>query len=76
MKELIADIDSWLAAGETAIALATVIAAWGSAPRRAGAKMAFTAGGAAIAGSVSGGCVEGAVIDAGEAVLALSLIHI
>ncbi|CUS02946.2 conserved protein of unknown function [Candidatus Promineifilum breve] len=70
MKELIADIDSWLAAGETAIALATVIAAWGSAPRRAGAKMAFTAGGAAIAGSVSGGCVEGAVIDAGEAVLA------
>jgi xanthine dehydrogenase accessory factor len=70
MQEVIADVDRWLAAGETAIALATVIEAWGSAPRRAGAKMAFTAGGAAIAGSVSGGCVEGAVIAAGDEVLA------
>lgn len=70
MKEVISDIDSWLAAGETAIALATVVEAWGSAPRRPGARMAFTAGGAAIAGSVSGGCVEGAVIEAGGAVLA------
>lgn len=69
MKEVIGDVDSWLAAGQTAIALATVIEAWGSAPRRAGAKMAFTAGGAAISGSVSGGCVEGAVIEAGETVL-------
>jgi xanthine dehydrogenase accessory factor len=32
--------------------------------------MAFTAGGAAISGSVSGGCVEGAVIEAGGEVLA------
>ena len=70
MKEVIADIDTWRDAGETAIALATVVEAWGSAPRRAGAKMAFTAGGAAISGSVSGGCVEGAVIAAGETVLA------
>ncbi len=70
MKEVIADIDTWRDAGETAIALATVVEAWGSAPRRAGAKMAFTAGGAAISGSVSGGCVEGAVIEVGGEVLA------
>lgn len=69
MKEVISDIDRWLAAGETAVALATVVEAWGSAPRRAGARMAFTPGGAAIAGSVSGGCVEGAVIEAGRATL-------
>ena len=63
-------IDSWLAMGETAIALATVIDTWGSAPRKVGAKMAFTTGGTAIAGSVSGGCVESAVIEAGDKVLA------
>jgi xanthine dehydrogenase accessory factor len=69
MREVIADIDNWLAADETAIALATVIETWGSAPRRVGAKMAFTRGGAAIAGSVSGGCVEGAVVEAGDEAL-------
>lgn len=70
MKEVIEAIDDWLATGETAIALATVIRTWGSAPRKVGAKMAFTAGGRSITGSVSGGCVEGAVIEAGGEVLA------
>lgn len=70
MKEVIGDVDQWLAGGETDIVLATVIDTWGSAPRKVGAKMAFTAGGAAISGSVSGGCVEGAVISAGDEVLA------
>lgn len=70
MKEVIEAIDNWLAAGEADIALATVINTWGSAPRKVGGKMAFTAGGRAIAGSVSGGCVEGAVISAGDEVLA------
>jgi len=70
MKEVIEAIDSWLAAGEADIALATVINTWGSAPRKVGGKMAFTAGGRLIAGSVSGGCVEGAVISAGDEVLA------
>jgi xanthine dehydrogenase accessory factor len=70
MKEVIEAIDGWLAAGETTIALATVIRTWGSAPRKVGAKMAFTAGGRFITGSVSGGCVEGAVIEAGGEVLA------
>ena len=70
MREVLDDIAHWLADGERDIALATVLTTWGSAPRKAGAKMAFTAGGAAISGSVSGGCVEGAVIEAGDEVLA------
>lgn len=70
MKEVIADVDQWLADGESGIVLATVVDTWGSAPRKVGAKMAFTAGGAAISGSVSGGCVEGAVISTGDEVLA------
>ncbi len=69
MRDVMMDIDRWLSAGEQEIALATVIETWGSAPRKVGAKMAFTAGGA-ISGSVSGGCVEGAVIEAGQEVLA------
>ena len=70
MKEVLDDIARWLADGASDIALATVLTTWGSAPRKAGAKLAFTAGGAAISGSVSGGCVEGAVIEAGGEVLA------
>jgi xanthine/CO dehydrogenase XdhC/CoxF family maturation factor len=45
------------------VALATVIKTWGSAPRPAGAQLAVEAGGAFV-GSVSGGCVEGAVVQA------------
>jgi xanthine dehydrogenase accessory factor len=70
MREVIDDITRWLIEGASDIVLATVLTTWGSAPRKAGAKMAFTAGGAAISGSVSGGCVEGAVIEAGGEVLA------
>lgn len=63
MNEIIPDVDSWLVEANFKIALATVIQTWGSAPRKTGAKMAVTADGR-IAGSVSGGCVEGAVIAA------------
>lgn len=63
MRDVLSDIDRWRAQGQ-AIALATVIQTWGSAPRGVGAKMALTPGGE-IAGSVSGGCVEGAVFEAG-----------
>lgn len=67
MEEVIADIQRWRKAGER-VALATVVQTWGSSPRRAGAKMAITAGGQ-LAGSVSGGCVEGAVAEEAFAVL-------
>jgi xanthine dehydrogenase accessory factor len=61
-------IDAWLRAGQP-VALATVIATWGSAPRPVGAKLAVTAGDR-MAGSVSGGCVEAAVIAAARDTLA------
>ena len=67
MRDVLPDIDRWHARGEP-IALATVIQTWGSAPRAVGAKMAMTAGGE-IAGSVSGGCVEGATFETGAEVL-------
>jgi xanthine dehydrogenase accessory factor len=50
----------WLEAGKP-VALATVVETWGSAPRPKGAQLAITAE-AEMAGSVSGGCVEGAVV--------------
>lgn len=57
----------WHLAGRKA-ALATVVQTWGSAPRRVGSQLAVS-GDAEIAGSVSGGCVEGAVVE--EALTAL-----
>lgn len=68
MREVLADIEQWQEEHHQPVALATVVHTWGSAPRKVGAKMALTAGGA-ISGSVSGGCVEGAVFDAGIEVL-------
>lgn len=67
MREVLSDIDKWLNNTDR-IALATVIRTWGSAPRGVGAKMALTPDGK-ISGSVSGGCVEGAVVQAGAQVL-------
>jgi xanthine dehydrogenase accessory factor len=63
MRDILANIKQWIASGEI-IALATVIQTWGSSPRKAGSCMALTASGR-IVGSVSGGCVENAVIEAG-----------
>lgn len=63
MRDVMADIDRWRSENKP-IALATVVQTWGSSPRAAGAKMALTASND-IAGSVSGGCVEGAVYEEG-----------
>lgn len=58
----------WHRAGRGA-ALATVVQTWGSAPRQAGSQLAISGSGE-IMGSVSGGCVEGAVVT--EAMEALA----
>lgn len=68
MRDVRGPLQEWVQKG-LPVALATVIETWGSAPRRVGAKMAFTLAGQ-VAGSVSGGCVEGAVIESGLEVLA------
>ena len=68
MREIMADLARWLAEGER-IALATVVWAEGSSPRALGSRLAATASGH-MAGSVSGGCVEGAVFQEAQDVLA------
>lgn len=55
-------LSRWTAAGKKT-ALATVIATWGSSPRPVGSHMAIQESGD-FAGSVSGGCIEGAVVEA------------
>lgn len=67
MRDILPDVTRWMENDEP-IALATVIRTWGSSPRGVGAKMALTPDGK-ITGSVSGGCVEGAVAEAGSQVL-------
>jgi len=67
MREITTDLARWLAAGEQ-IALATVVWAEGSSPRPPGLRMAVT-GSSHMAGSVSGGCVEGAVFEEAQEVL-------
>lgn len=68
MKEVLADIARWRAAGER-VAVARVVGIEGSGPRDPGATMAVSESGQ-VAGSVSGGCVEGAVVTEALAVLA------
>jgi xanthine dehydrogenase accessory factor len=68
VNELLDDIERWRAAGER-IAVARVVDVEGSGPRLPGAAMAVTESGE-VAGSVSGGCVEGAVVGEALAVLA------
>lgn len=63
MRDILSEVDRWINDGDS-IALATVVNTWGSAPRGVGAKMAVTPKGE-ITGSVSGGCVEGAVYEEG-----------
>ena len=67
MKDVLPELDDWTARGDR-IALATVVGTRRSAPRPPGAKMAISQTGE-VAGGVSGGCVEGAVVEVAEEVL-------
>ncbi len=67
MRDILPEIEQWRAEGEE-VALATVVRASGSSPRPVGAKLAVTRSGR-MAGSVSGGCVEGAVFETAMDVL-------
>src|SRR5881398_4185438 len=67
MRDVMDRLEGWWKNGETA-ALATVVGTFRSAPRQPGASMLVGPAGEAV-GSVSGGCVEGAVYELGEQVL-------
>jgi xanthine dehydrogenase accessory factor len=76
VSEVLKDVEEWTARGDR-VAVATVVAVHRSAPMPPGTKMAVNENGAVV-GAVSGGCVEGAVIDVAEEVLAGSeprLVH-
>ncbi len=67
MREVLDDIDRWRANGHR-VAIARVVGLDGSGPRDPGATMVVNDAGE-VAGSVSGGCVEGAVVGEALAVL-------
>ena len=67
MRDVLHDIERWRAKGKR-VALARVVEVEGSGPRDPGAAMAVSEDGE-VAGSVSGGCVEGAVLTEALGVL-------
>src|SRR3954447_16266977 len=64
MRDVLSDLETWWRAGDT-VGLGTVVGTWKSAPRQPGAAMLVGPDGTAV-GSVSGGCVEGAVYELAE----------
>jgi len=68
MREIAQDVARWLAGGRRDIAVATVLKTFGSAPRKEGAKLAYLSSGA-ICGSISGGCVESAILEEAAAAI-------
>ena len=66
--DILRQAEAWRRA-DRQVALATVVETWGSAPRPVGSRLAVTEAGD-FAGSVSGGCVEGAVITEAAEVIA------
>jgi len=67
LNDPLAQLNTWNTEGRRA-ALATVVATWGSSPRPVGSHMAVLENGMFV-GSVSGGCIEGAVVDAAQEAL-------
>ncbi len=67
MKDVLTEVTSWVGRGDK-VALATVVGFKRSAPRPPGSKMAVSSQGE-VAGSVSGGCVEGAVVEYSDGIL-------
>ena len=67
MKDVVDDVRRWMDQGSR-VAVATVVGVKRSAPRPPGAKMAVNDAGE-VSGAVSGGCVEGAVVEAAAGVL-------
>jgi xanthine dehydrogenase accessory factor len=67
VKDVIEDVRRWTDRGER-VAIATVVGVKRSAPRPPGAKMAVNEQGE-VSGAVSGGCVEGAVVEVAAEVL-------
>jgi xanthine dehydrogenase accessory factor len=67
VREVLSELMGWWSAGET-VGVGTVVGTWRSAPRPAGASMLVGPDGTAV-GSVSGGCVEGAVYELGQEVV-------
>jgi xanthine/CO dehydrogenase XdhC/CoxF family maturation factor len=67
MREILTEVERWKKEGRQ-VAVATVVKIYGSAPRPLGAKLAVSADGDMV-GSVSGGCVEGAVVEEAREVM-------
>jgi len=67
VKDVLEDLQAWVDRGDR-VAIATVVGVKRSAPRAPGAKMAVNENGQ-VSGAVSGGCVEGAVVEAAAEVL-------
>jgi xanthine dehydrogenase accessory factor len=67
MKDVLEDVQAWVNRGDR-VAIATVVGVKRSAPRAPGAKMAVNDRGE-VSGAVSGGCVEGAVVEVAAEVL-------
>jgi xanthine/CO dehydrogenase XdhC/CoxF family maturation factor len=67
-EDVLATAAKWRKQGK-GVALATVTATWGSSPRQAGSQLVIDDRGAMV-GSVSGGCVEGAVVKEAQEIIA------
>ncbi|HEX4061704.1 MAG TPA: XdhC/CoxI family protein [Streptosporangiaceae bacterium] len=67
MRDILDEVMQWWASGE-AFGLATLVRTYRSAPREAGAALAVSNGGEVV-GSISGGCVEGAVYELARQVI-------